>query len=100
MLRRKCPNCSKKTLKVPVLSNNYICSECVAIFHQPWWANMLEVVVASMLGTSAFFYLLFNFSWVGLAAVFLVLPLLVDQLFRRFGPVKLGGVRGALRKRS
>ena len=61
---------------------------------------MLEAVVASALGTAAFFYLLFSFSWVGLAAVFLALPLLVDQVFRRFGPIKLGGVKGALRKRS
>ena len=61
---------------------------------------MLEAVVASTLGTAAFLYLLFDFSWIGLAAVFLALPLVVDQLFRRFGPIKLGGVRGVLRKRS
>ena len=100
MLKRKCPNCSRKTLSVPVLSNNYVCSECVSIFHQPWWANLLEAMVASALGTAAFFYLLFYFSWFGIFVVLVILPLLVDQLFRKFGPVKLGGVKGALRKRS
>ena len=100
MLRRKCPHCSKKSLKVPILSNNYVCSECVSIYHQPWWANFIEAMLGSAIGTAAFFYLFFYFSWLALFVIFVVLPLLVDQVFRKFGPIKLGGVKGALRRRS
>lgn len=100
MLKRKCPNCSKKSLRVPVLSNNYVCSECVSIFNQTWLANLIETIVASAIGTAAFFYLVFYFSWIAVFVIFIVLPVLVDQVFRRLGPIKVGGVKGVLRKRS
>lgn len=99
MLKRKCPNCSKKSSSVPVLSKKYICLDCVSIFYQPWWTKVLEVITASTLGTAAFFALLLYSNWIVVVVVLCVFPLVIDQVFRKFGPLKLGGVRGALHRR-
>ncbi len=110
MLCRKCPECGKKTLKIPVVSSSYICRECVSVFGISSWFKAVAVFVEIFV-----FLLLLQvcFSLLGNASISLVefglllyilVPLagaiIVALITKYFGALSLKGVKGVRRGNS
>lgn len=107
---RKCPECGNKTLKIPLISSDFICRECVSVFRISSWFR----VVAVALEVFVFLLLLqVCFSLLGGASISLVefglllyilLPLggamLVAVVTKYFGALSLKGVKGLRRGNS
>ena len=110
MLYRKCPECGSKTLKIPLVSADYICRKCVSVFRiAPWFkfvAVAIEVVVF-------LFILKLCFSLLGGDKVsliefgillYLVIPfvgaILVTIATKYLGALRLKGVKGLRRGNS
>lgn len=110
MIRRKCPECKNRTLKIPLISSDYICRKCISVFRVSWYSRLVAIALQIFL-----FYGLFRLSITLLgsqnisliefgALLYVVIPLfgafVVALIVKYFGPLTLGGVKGARRKIS
>lgn len=109
MLKRKCPECGRRSIKVPLIDKNYTCYECVSRFDRDKlfvvFINVISLIVLAVVLT-----LLLNLEkfFSGSLHYYLTvffLPSLFTWLFiyivtRFFVPLKLSGVKGKVRDNS
>ena len=102
MLNRTCPECSKKTLKIPVLLSYFVCNECVSVFNKARFGSAVEYIaivffasIGWQLGERLWLYGV-GPSLTAYAAFIMTLIFagLGAYVVRRFYPLVLGGVKG------
>ncbi len=108
MLNRVCPECSKKTLKIPLLLSYFVCNECVSVFNKARFGATLEFISVAFFAT--FGWQLGGWLWLYGANEFmsvyagfgmvLVFSVFGAYIVRRFYPLVLGGVKGKRRQEN
>lgn len=100
MIKRACPECGKKSIRVPFISNTFVCRECISVFKVSGLVLALESLFGSLVGTVSLYFIIFSSNW--LIALILVLGFVaaVHFSFNRFGKLKLAGIKGFRRAKN
>ena len=93
MLRRHCPECNKKELRIPFFSSEFVCGNCFSKFKLTGFVSLFLLLFGAVFGTTAFYILVFFFNWVTLIIVFLVVPSIVYLISGFYGQLKITEVK-------
>ena len=100
MKKRICPECGKKSINVPLISNTFVCRECTSVFKVSGLVLALESLVGALVGTVSFYFIIFSSNWLVSFILVLGFVAVAHWAFNRFGQLKLTGIKGFRRAKN